>query len=97
MRPHPTSVQSPKNIQFTNILNASVSTTQIPTAATTPNSHSDRSSGATFSPNLPPLPRYKESLFDCRLWNFSHSPVSNELRNARTSHPCERGAGFLKI
>jgi hypothetical protein len=31
------------------------------------------------------------------LWNFSTPSVSNELRNARTSHPCERGAGFLKI
>jgi hypothetical protein len=29
--------------------------------------------------------------------NFSDSPVSNEVRNARTSHPCERGAGLLKF
>jgi hypothetical protein len=39
----------------------------------------------------------EESLFDTYLWNFSTPSVSNELRNARTSHPCERGAGFLKI
>jgi len=39
----------------------------------------------------------EESLFDDRVWNFSPSAVSNELRNARTSHPCERGAGFLKF
>ena len=43
----------------------------------------------------PPTPTTNVSSIPT-LWNFSTPPVSNELRNARTSHPCERGAGFLK-
>jgi hypothetical protein len=35
-------------------------------------------------------------LVPSRIGNFLATSVSNSLKNARASHPCERGAGFLQ-
>jgi hypothetical protein len=86
MHSPPTSVQSTENIQFPNISNVSLPKSPLS------NGFNSTSPSIGHSACPPPV----GSLLNPTLWNFSTPLVSNELRNARTSHPCERGAGFLK-